>query len=361
MSTNPVSIRQIDTDSCCRIKITCKDSSSNHFSRYPFHLFFLERFINRRMIFKPLRVTADNLRTMCRFQIFEVHQRFPTRFHPQRVAVTFSKSIHKIYSWIQVFHPKNSIFIEIFQIACFIELNQLGDNGLLRLILCHTFRFLQPINNLLNSLCIESAYFPNLLCQLSVFFYQATVQSVRNRCFVFRVFHITIKTFCLFLRHSIVIVTSRGQYKIFAIRLVYPLRHNCRIENHREQLGTELIGSLPFLQRKQLGIQTEHGLFQEFLWEVRHKFLRTIVMMNTIGEPYPFQVHLHVFKIRRRFIPLIVCIYCFEHPTDSQIIFSILVKQNIPSFQSSLCQVINQFLLFQRQFLKSGNLITQYL
>ena len=51
----------------------------------------------------------------------------------------------------------------------------------------------------------------------------------------------------------------------------------------------------------------------------------------------------------------------FEHPTDSQIIFSILVKQNIPSLQSSLCQVINQFLLFQRQFLKSGNFITQYL
>ena len=108
------------------------------------------------------------------------------------------------------------------------------------------------------------------------------------------------------------------------------------------------------------GIHHHYGS-EKFGSKSRNELFAAIVMMNTIGEPYPFQIHLHIFKIRCCFISLIVCIYCFEHPTDSQIIFSILVKQNIPSLQSSLCQVINQFLLFQRQFLKSGNFITQYL
>ena len=74
MGTNPVSVRKIDTDGSCRIQVTGKNSGSDHLGRYPFYLFLFERFINRRMIFEPLRIAADNLCTVCSIQVFEVDQ-----------------------------------------------------------------------------------------------------------------------------------------------------------------------------------------------------------------------------------------------------------------------------------------------
>ena len=83
--------------------------------------------------------------------------------------------------------------------------------------------------------------------------------------------------------------------------------------------------------------------------------------MNAIGEPYPFEVHFHIFKVGSRFVTLIMGVNSFEHPTDSQVILSILIKQDVTSFQGSLSQIINQFFLFQRQSLEFRDLVPQYL
>ena len=74
MAAYPVGVRQIDTDSRCRIKVTGQNSSSNHLSRNTFHFIFFELFIYRRVIFKPLRIATDNLSTMRSFHILKVHQ-----------------------------------------------------------------------------------------------------------------------------------------------------------------------------------------------------------------------------------------------------------------------------------------------
>ena len=96
LATNPVGIRQIDTNSRRRIKVSCKNSRSNHFSRHTFHFLFLKLLINRRVVFKPLRIGTDNLCTMSCLQIFKVDQRLPAGFHTQWITITFCKSIHKI-------------------------------------------------------------------------------------------------------------------------------------------------------------------------------------------------------------------------------------------------------------------------
>ena len=83
--------------------------------------------------------------------------------------------------------------------------------------------------------------------------------------------------------------------------------------------------------------------------------------MNTIGEPYPFEVHFHIFEVGSRLVSLIIGVNGFEYPADSQVIFSVLIKQDVASFQRSLSQVINQFFLFQRQGFEFGNLVPQYL
>ena len=244
MRTNPVSIRKVDTNRCRRIKITGKDSGSDYFSRYTFHFIFLESFVHRRMVFKPLGITADNFRAVSRFDILEINQRFPTSFHAQRVAITFGKPVHKVNPRIKVLHPKNCILVKVLQVTRFIEPDQLADNRFLRLILSNSFRFLQPVDNLLNRLRIKSAYFPYLFLQLSILFHQTTVQAIRHRSLVLRVFHCIVEVFGFLLRHSVVVVAGGGQHKVFTVSLIHPLRHDSRVENHGEQFSAKLFGSL---------------------------------------------------------------------------------------------------------------------
>ena len=202
------------------------------------------------MIFEPLRIAADDLRTVGSFQILEVNQWFPTGFHSQRITITFCKAIHKIDSGIKIFHPKNSIFIEVLQTACFIKLNQFADHCLLRIIFSYRFRFLQPVYDLFNRLSIKSAYFPYFFLYFSILFDQTAVQSVWNRSFIFRIFHCSVEAFRLLLSNSVIIIAGRSQHQVFTIRLIYTFRHDSRIKHYREKLVTELFSSLSFRQRK---------------------------------------------------------------------------------------------------------------
>ena len=164
------------------------------------------------MIFKPLRIATDNLSTMRSFHILKVYQWFPACLHTQRITIAFSKSIHKVHKGIQIFHPKDSIFIKSLQITGLIKLYQFGNHSLLFRIFSYAFRFLQPVYNLIDSLSVQTTHFPNLFLNLAVLFHQATVQTVRNRRFIFRVFHYIIEVFSFFLRHTVIIVASRSQH-----------------------------------------------------------------------------------------------------------------------------------------------------
>ena len=75
--THPVRIWQVDADSSRRIEVTTNDSSSNDLRRDTFNLFLLKLGIDRRMVFKPLCILAEALRTLGRLQILEVDNRLP--------------------------------------------------------------------------------------------------------------------------------------------------------------------------------------------------------------------------------------------------------------------------------------------
>ena len=198
------------------------------------------------MIFEPLRIAADNLCAVRSIQVFEVDQWFPAGLHSQRIAVTFCKAINEVNSWIKVFHPKDSIFIEVFQAACFVKLNQFADHSFLCIIFGNRFRFLQPVHNLFNRLSIKSAYLPDFFLYFPIFFHQSAVESVRNRSFIFWVFHCSVEAFRFLLSDSVVIIAGRSQHQVFTVRLIYTLCQDSRIEHNREELITELFGSLSF-------------------------------------------------------------------------------------------------------------------
>ena len=293
------------------------------------------------MVFEPLRIATDNLRTTGSFQIFEIHQRLPTCLHPQRVSVAFGKSVYEVDAGIQDFHPKDGIIVKGLQVSCFIELYQFGYNRFLFRILGNAFRFLQPIYYLFDGLTVQAPHFPHFLLNLAVLFHQAAVQPVRNRCFIFRIFHRVVKSLGFLLRHSVIIITCRSQHQILTGSLVHTLRHYLRVEDNGSDFFIKLFHRLSFRQRKRGCIHAQKGLFEEFGSKARHKLLAAIMMMNTVGEPYPFQIHFHGLEICRSLVTGIARIDSFQHPADPEVILPVLVKQDVTSLQSGFREVIN--------------------
>ena len=64
-------------------------------------------------------------------------------------------------------------------------------------------------------------------------------------------------------------------------------------------------------------------------------------MMNAVGEPYPFQVHFHSLEVCRSLVAGIARIDGFQHPADSEVVFPVLVEQDVTSLQSGFREVIN--------------------
>ena len=169
------------------------------------------------------------------FEIFKVDDRFPARFHAQWIAVSFGKAVDKIYLGIEIFYPENGIFVELFQITGLVIIDEFLDDFFLLFVFCYAGSFFEPIYNLLDSFGIESAHFIGFFYDFSVTFYQTTIQSVRDRSFVFGIFHFVVKRFCLGLSHTIVIIACRGDDEVLIGSLIYSFGHDRGIENNRSQ------------------------------------------------------------------------------------------------------------------------------
>ena len=64
------------------------------------------------MIFKPLGVLGDGLRTMCGLFINIFHKTFPRAFQTKGIAIDLDEPIDEINCRIVFSHPFNAIFIE---------------------------------------------------------------------------------------------------------------------------------------------------------------------------------------------------------------------------------------------------------
>ena len=85
------------------------------------------------------------------------------------------------------------------------------------------------------------------------------------------------------------------------------------------------------------------------------------MMVNAIREPHPFHVHLERLELGSRAVAFKMCIYRLKQFSYPQIIFPILVEQNITSLKSRFRQIIHQYFLLKRQLIKTSHPITQYL
>ncbi|MPM92106.1 hypothetical protein SDC9_139240 [bioreactor metagenome] len=158
-------------------------------------------------------------------------------------------------------------------------------------------RFFQPSDNTFDSLVIHASQFPHLFSDSTILFHYFTVKAVGYRSAVVRVFHRIIEILYLFLCHSFVEIHCRGGNDIHTCRLVHPLGHHIRVEHYRKDLVECLVGSHAITERHTTRIYSFHNGDKVFLREFRYDLVLRIVMMDTIGHPYPFQVGLELFPL----------------------------------------------------------------
>ena len=79
-SPDPVGIRQVDANGCRWIFITTEHRCTNDLRGNAPHRFLFKGIIDRRMVFKPLRILTDKLRALGCFVVFIFHQPFPGTF-----------------------------------------------------------------------------------------------------------------------------------------------------------------------------------------------------------------------------------------------------------------------------------------
>ncbi|KAF5037248.1 hypothetical protein DSECCO2_566610 [anaerobic digester metagenome] len=82
------------------------------------------------------------------------------------------------------------------------------------------------------------------------------------------------------------------------------------------------------------------------------------MVMDAVAEPYPFGINHKIPETVAFAIAGVVLHNILEGAPDGQVVFVVLIKQNVAAGNGCLAEIINQFFLFGRKFIKSGNLVT---
>ena len=110
-------------------------------------------------------------------------------------------------------------------------------------------------------------------------------------------------------------------YQVNAIGLIHTLGQHLRIKHHGEQL---------FIVADILTDSFKH-FPQIRLGKFRHEFLASIMMIDAIGKPHPFQIDLQGPETSTFTVTLITSKYNLQHFADAKVVFPKLVKRDVTS------------------------------
>ena len=168
LGTNPVGIGKIDANGRRGIFLTAQHSGTDGIGRHAFYLRLTKTRVNRRMVFKPLGITADGLGTFGSLQVLILHDTFPRAFQPQRVAIDFNEAIYKIHPTFMFCHPCYAVVIEHLQVTGLVITYQQGDDMFLMIVLRNRHCLLQPIDDMLDGIGITLLSRPYILTQYTI-------------------------------------------------------------------------------------------------------------------------------------------------------------------------------------------------
>ena len=318
--TDPVSVRQVDTDRRSRITIAGEDSGRDDFGRNAFHFLFLEFLRGRRVVFEPLRVVRDELCALGSYEVFEVNHRLPGAGDTERIGIGFGETVDEVHAAVEVLDPSDAVFVEELQIARLIESNEFVDDFALLVVLGISECFAQPVYDVLQRFAVESAYLIDALFNLTFGILDELGVEAYPQRFRAVVLMRVIPRLRLFLGHPLtVVVSGRTGYEVHAVLRSGTLGHDSGIEHDGQDRFVIL----------HAGIGASR--LEPFLTELRQELVFAVVVVNTIGEPHAFEIALEGCKLFVVRVVRIVEVQRLARTTDAEVIASVLVKENIAS------------------------------
>ena len=152
--TDPVGVRQVDTDRRCRIAVARQDSCGDDFGGHTFDFLFLVFRVGCGVILEPLRVSGNQLRTFGCREVFEVDHRLPCAGDAERIGIGLCETIDVVHAAVKVFDPSDAVLVKSRQITCLIERDHLLNSKFLGIVLGIFQCLFEPINDMLEGFAI---------------------------------------------------------------------------------------------------------------------------------------------------------------------------------------------------------------
>ena len=143
--------------------------------------------------------------------------------------------------------------------------------------------------------------------------------------------------------------------------LINSLGKHCGVENHRIDFCEKCIHFLFFAKRKIFLGESLHSLGEKLLRESGSELVHAVVVVQTIGKPDLLEIFFESYKFGVVFVPFIVGIYSLDSLSDYQIVFSVLVPQNITTIESGFGEIVDVFFLLKRQIVETGHFVAKHL
>ena len=172
---------------------------------------------------------------------------------------------------------------------------------------------------------------------------------------------VVVELLSLSLTDAAVVVLCRGQQQIHAVGLVHTLGHHLWVENHRAQHIAQFLRALALGHWQLGGGEAHHCLAEELLGEAWYELLAAIVMMDAVGEPHPFEIDRQGLEVVALSVAFVVGVDALQGLADTQVVFAVLVVEDVSSLQRSLSEVVNVLLLLKGEGLESFYLVAKHL
>ena len=159
---DPVGIGKVDADGRGGIAVAAQHRHRDDLGRNALHLLLAVGGSNGRMVFEPLRVIRNHLRTVAGLLVHEIHDALPRSLAAERIAVILDKAVHEVDVRHGVLHPADIIAVELAQVAGLVIFDQRCDIAFLRFG-GYGLRFFEPVDDLLDGGRIHAADLPYAL------------------------------------------------------------------------------------------------------------------------------------------------------------------------------------------------------
>ena len=286
--------------------------------------------------------------------VLEVDDRLPCAGHAEGVAVALDEAVDEVDTRVGILDPCYRVVVEGLEVACAVELDELFDDGLLRVVLGILCGLLEQRHHAGDGGRVVAVHLIYLLYELAVLLGHAGVEAPRHGGEVGGVLAGVIVCLDLGLGHAGGIeVVGRGDDEVLAGCLVDALGHHGGVEDDGHQLvkvgGAQRVG------------QGGGTCGEELLRELGGELVHRIVVMYAVGKFYLLQIELKPLVVGAVPVAVIVGIDILDEVADGQVVAAVLVPEYVAAGDGGLGEIVDEDALARGEFLEAGHFVAQHL